>query len=269
MSAQLRALRQLLADRFPEARPLVERDALRLVRPVATGVATLDGVFPHGGLPRGSMTVWAPDGGASAVLRAACRAVAGGGERAAWVDASGTLTYGWARTPWERRSRPALPTGRPAASEPRARRLGGATGSDWEEGTPLVVQSADRLSALRSAELLLRSGAFALVVLDGAEPEGSETVRLVRAVRAGGGAFVALTERTNMATLRVTSRLNVHGVRWRHGPFGDPAAPVDVRVAVRARSLGWNAQAEVVLPVAAYDLRCALEPGLADRRGGG
>lgn len=124
------------------------------------------------------------------------------------------------------------------------------------------------MAALRCAEALLASGAFALVVLDGAEAVGTETVRLVRAVREGGGAFVALTERGSMAALRITSRLDPHGVRWRPGPFGDPAELVEVRAEVRVRALGWNARAELRFPVMRYDLRDALEPG-PDRRGAG
>lgn len=188
--------------------------------------------MPGAGFPRGKLSVWAPHGGVGAVLRATCRAVATGGERTAWIDASRTLTFGWG------------------------------------EETPIIVQSADRLDALRCAEILLRCGAFGLVVLEGTEPQGTETVRLTRAARDGGGALVAITELTSMAALRISSRMNVHGVRWRPGPFGDPAIPVDVRVDVRVRSLGWNARAELVLPIAVYDLRCVVESG-PDRRNSG
>lgn len=262
MSAELRALRQLLADRFPDARPLAERDAHRLAQSVATGLEALDGALPHGGFPRGKLTVWVPAGGAAAVLRATCRAVIEGGERAAWVDGSRTVTFGWGEEPQHHR----------ASTSPSMRRSGGwarERGPEWSDGTPLVIHASDRMSALRCAEALLSSGAFALVVLDGAEAVGTETVRLVRAVRDGGGAFVALTDRGSMAALRITSRLDPHGVRWRPGPFGDPAALVDVRAEVRVRALGWNARAELLFPVARYDLRDALEPGAPDRRGSG
>jgi len=232
MSAQVLALRQLIADRFPNAKPMAERDANRLAHAVATGLTSLDRALPHGGFPRGKLTVWAPAGGAAAVLRSACRGVTTAGERAAWVDASGTLTFG------------------------------------WTDGAPLVVHATDRTNALRCAEVLLKSGAFALVVLDGAEPAGTETVRLVGAVRDGGGAFVVLTERGSMAALRIASNFKPDSVRWRHGPFGDPAAPVDVQAEVRVRALGWNSRAKVLFRVLRYDLRDALVPGAADRRGG-
>jgi hypothetical protein len=244
MSAQVRALRALLAEQFPDATPLAERDALRLARQVATGIGALDAVLPGGGLPRGKLTAWAPAGGSTAVLRAACRAVLAGGERAAWVDAARTRPLG-AR--WES-----------ALHAP-----------DHPSDAPLVVHPAGRVSALRSAELLLHSGAFALVVLEpatGAEPQGTEVVRLARAARGGGSAFVALTAGGAMAALRVTSRLDARGIRWRHGPFGDPAAAVSARVSVRVRAAGWNAAADFLLPVAPYDLRCALDPHAPDRR---
>jgi hypothetical protein len=240
VSSQVRDLKRLLTERFPTATPLAERDALRLARPVATGIVALDLVLPGGGLPRGKLTAWTPTGGAAAVLRAACRAALARGERAAWVDAAHAVSLGWARE-----------------------------GNEWTEGAPLVVRPNGRTSALRSAELLLRSGAFALVVLEAApgdEPQGTETVRLARATRDGGGAGVVLTESASMAALRVRSSLDVRNVTWRRGPFGDPAEPVEVIVDVRARASGWNAHARLKLPVTSYDLRCALEPG-PDRRG--
>ena len=249
--APLRAIqdvRRLLAEQFPDARPLIERDAGRLARPVSTNIPALDRALPGGGLPRGKLTAWAPAAGAATVLRSACRAAIAGGERAAWIDGTETLTYGW---------------GRSSQSE------ADGVDADGGGGLPLLVQPNDRMNALRCAELVLRSGAFALVVLEmaaGSEPAGTETVRLTRATRDGGAALVALTERGSMAALRITSRLIPHGVRWQRGPFG-AAAPLEVRAEVRARALGWNERAEVTLAVAAYDVRDALDLRPADRRG--
>ena len=45
-------VRRLLAERFPDARPLVERDAEALARPVPTNIPALDRALPGGGLPR-------------------------------------------------------------------------------------------------------------------------------------------------------------------------------------------------------------------------
>jgi hypothetical protein len=124
------------------------------------------------------------------------------------------------------------------------------------------------LGALRSAEAVLRSGAFALVVLAGAEPTGTARVRLSRAARDGGAALVVLTANASLAALRVSSRLLAHSYRWRPGPFGDPAEPVDARVEVRARAPGWDRRAEALLAVAPCDARVPVGPALADRRGG-
>ena len=91
------------------------------------------------------------------MLRAACRCTVAKSERAVWIDTAGTVV-----------------------------------GAFWDEG-PFLIQPKSRKDALKGAEELLQCGGFALVVLDGTEPEGTETVRLTRAVREGGGAFVAIT----------------------------------------------------------------------------
>ena len=209
-------------------------------RAVATGLGAVDAALPGGGLPRGRLTAWSSGGGATAVLRAACLTTVAAGERAVWVDALAVA------------------------------------GPDWEEG-PLLLRPAGPLGAFRSAETVLRSGAFALVVLAGAEPEGTVRVRLARAAREGGAAFVALTAGAPsapgrgglLAALRVASRIIPHSYRWRRGAFADPAAPVAATVEVRARAMGWNQRAEVTLPVAPCDLRVPVGASLADRRGVG
>jgi hypothetical protein len=256
MSASVSALRQLLANRFPDAAPLAERDARRIAAPVATNLAALDQAFPGGGLPRGKLTAWLPQGGATAVLRAACHAAIAAGERAAWIDAAHTAGPGWQEGPL---------LIRPVAGVERS---GTARQRRAVSAPPRRDDPLRRLNALRSTEVVLRSGGFALVVLAGAAPEGTETVRLVRAAREGGSALVVLTSGASLASLRVTSRLLPHGYRWAPGPFADPAAPLTATVQVRVRTLGWNRQAELVLPVTPYELRLSLDPGLADRRGG-
>ena len=237
----LRELRTLLAERFPDARPLVERDAARVSPSVPTGVAALDRALPGGGFPRGKLTAWAPDGSAGPLLRSACHAARAAGKRAAWVDGTDARTDAWAVRAGEA---PVL--------------------------APLLVASDDRTDALRRVQALPRSEAFALVVLvsaPGEAPQRTETVRLTRAARDGGAALVVCTEHGSMAAVRVESRLLAHGMRWRPGPFG-PAMPVAVHARVRVRALGWHARADVELAVAGYDVRDALEPG-RDRRGDG
>ncbi len=221
-------LRALLTQRFPDAVPVPRVGG---TAPVPLGVAALEHAFPAGGLPRGRLTAWLPQGGATAILRAACRATTTTGERSAWIDSAGHMA------------------------------------PDWDDHGPLLVRPTSRINALRWGEGLLRSGGFALVVVMGAEPQGTETVRLARAAHEGGAALVALTTQATMAALRVTSRILPHGYRWQRGPFADPAAVHSATIEVRVRAPGWNERAEVVLPVTPYDLRLALNPDLVDRRG--
>jgi len=226
-AASLPDLRLLLEQRFPDATPLTHRTA----EPVATGVKLLDAILPGGGLLRGRLSVWMPNGGATAMLRAACHTTVEAGERAAWIDA-----------------------------------LGAIAGQFWDEG-PVLVRPASRRNSLRCSEELLRCGGFALVVLAGAEPAGTEMVRLSRAAREGGTAFVALTTHTSMASVRITSRLMPRGYLWRRDPFGDRADAYSATVHVRAQSLGWNRQTEFQMPIVSHNMRMALDAGLPDRRG--
>lgn len=217
----------MLARQFPDAMPLAHRTREQ----VPSGVALLDGILPGGGFPRAKMSAWAPRGGVTSILRAACRATTVAGERAAWVDGDGTVA-----------------------------------GATWDEG-PLLLRPKTRRHALRAAEELLRCGGFALLVVAGVEPQGTETVRLTRAAREGGSALVLVTPHASMSALRIESRLLPHSWRWRRTPFGDPAEARDVRVRVRTRALGWNATTELAIPFTAHELRLSLDAELADRRG--
>ncbi|MEO6865320.1 MAG: hypothetical protein ABI229_07710 [Gemmatimonadaceae bacterium] len=223
----LRDLRELLDLKFPDAAPL-QRLGTEVV---ATGIGGLDGIFPSGGFPRGRLSIWAPGGGATAVLRSACRSAVAGGERAVWIDGGGTMA-----------------------------------GAFWDAG-PILVRPRSRLHALRAAEALLRSGGFAVVVLAGADPQGTENVRLSRAAHDGGGACIALTASATTSALRASSSIRPHGYVWRRDPHGDAAAIDTATLEVRVSSLGWNRRARVVLPVCRDESRLALSIDLPDRRG--
>jgi hypothetical protein len=227
MSSAAPLLRSLLEQRFPDATPVTHRTA----EPVETGIDALDGILPGGGLPRGRLSVWMPKGGATAVLRAACEATVATGERAAWIDAMGTIA-----------------------------------GEFWSDG-PVLVRPSSRVNSLRCAEELLRCGGFALLVLSGSEPQGTEMVRLSRAAREGGSAFVALTPHASMASLRLTSRILPRSYEWRRSPFGEPAEACSATIRVRAQSLGWNRSVDLHVQIEGDELRLALEAGLPDRRG--
>lgn len=227
MPTSVAALRALIEQRFPDAAPLT--GGARTTDQVATGIDALDQALPNGGLPRGRLSVWAPYGGATAILRAAAVAVVAAGERSAWIDGSATIA-----------------------------------GAFWQDG-PYLVRPASRLHALRAADELLRSGGFSLLILSGAEPQGTEVVRLTRAAREGGTALVTIASGAAMASLRLTSRLLRY--RWRHTPFGDPAEAQAVMLRVHSRAVGWHAHADLSLPVTHDELRLSLDPALVDRRG--
>src|SRR6478736_247800 len=200
--SSIAALRALIEQRFPDATPLT--GGSQTTEQVATGIGALDKVLPNGGLPRARLSVWAPQGGATSILRAACHSVVANGERSAWIDGDNTLA-----------------------------------GASWGDGTGLyLVRPKSRVHALRAAEELLRSGGFSLLVLAGTEPQGTETVRLTRAAREGGAALVSIGSSATMASLRLSSRL-LH-YHWRLTPFGDPATAERADVRIDARSAGWN-----------------------------
>lgn len=221
------AVRDLLRERFPDAVPLPER----AVPALDTGLTLLDQLLPSGGLPRARVVVWRSEGGgATALLRSAAGSLVERGERVAWVDGRRSL------------------------------------GAGWLDG-PLVVRPSSPDLALTSAEILLRSGGFALVVLTGVEPDQHAMLRLSRMVHEGGGAFVAVTSRTLTASLRLASRFVVDRFRWTTGPFGNIAAVEAAALEVSATAPGWSRATLLSLPALTHDLRLALDPLLADRRG--
>jgi hypothetical protein len=227
MSTSVAALRALIQQKFPNATPLT--GGVQTTEHVATGIGPLDEILPNGGLPRGRLSVWAPRGGVTAILRASCHALVAAGERAAWIDGDNTVA-----------------------------------GAFWDDG-PFLLRPKTRIHAMRAAEELLRSGGFSLLILAGCEPQGTETVRLTRSAREGGAALVTIGENASMASLRLTSQLLRY--RWRRTPFGDPADAQDVTVQVNARAVGWNARTAFPIPVTHHELRLSLESELADRRG--
>src|SRR5262249_37765845 len=153
----------LLIERFPDAVTLPEGG----VRPLVSGLEPFDRILPNGGLPRGRVVVWQQQtGGATAVLRAAAFGLLHRGERVAWVDGECTI------------------------------------GPHWSPG-PVVVRPRGRDLGVRGAEILLRWGGFALVVLTGVDPDQTGMLRFSRMVHGGEGAFVALPPPPLTASLRI------------------------------------------------------------------
>lgn len=142
-----------------------------------TGLAALDAVLPGGGLPPGRITelLAAPGLGKTTVARALVTTTIASGRCVAWIDATRTL-------------------------DPRAQ----IADSDalW------VVRPTDSTRAPWCADLLLRTGAFALVVLDGAPVlPRVVAVRLAQLAREADAVLLLLGDGTKAAELGSALRL--------------------------------------------------------------
>ncbi len=226
-AAALATARQLIAARFPDALPAAQRSWST----VPTGLSALDALLPSGGFQRGRLSSWRPGVGAAALLRSAAVHAVGSGERAVWIDGTRTVT-----------------------------------GSVWPSG-PLLVRPADDAGAIRASVELARSGGFAVVVLDGVDPDQTGLVRLSRAAHEGGAALVILSRATSLATLRIRSRARVPEYVWRRSRIGDGDDVERVRLQVEARASGWLRQGNFSLALRHHDLRLSLDSTLPDRRG--
>lgn len=147
-----------------------------------TGVAALDAALPGGGLPRGRLTeLLAPAGtGKTTLARSLVAATIRGGGGVAWIDATRTL-------------------------DPR----------DWTSESAAydalwVVRPGDATRGPWCADLLLRSGAFALVVLDGAPVlPRAVAVRLTQLARESDAALLLLGEGTRASEVGGALRLRL------------------------------------------------------------
>ncbi len=221
-------LKRDLEQRFPNALPVTRG----LAAAVATGIPEIDRLMPGAGLARGRVTQWRPGGGATAVLRAASYAAVKRGERAAWVDGPAT-----------------------------------ANGEGFATG-PLLVRPETELEAVSCAEELLRCGGFAVVVLAGSGVQsGTAAVRLGRAAREGGSAFVLLGTEAGVAHMRVRTQIRPDGYHWKLNPFGEPVEPEAAEIELEASSLGWSGRVRFTLPLHMHHQRTGPEQGLVDRRG--
>jgi len=137
-----------------------------------TGVAALDAVLLGGGLPRGRLTeIAGPAGsGKTTLARAIVESTVAAHGWVAYVDAQRTLdARDWVH-------------------------LGDAEGV-W------IIRPRDAARAAWCADVLLRSGAFALVVLDGAPMlSKSAAVRLTRLARESNAVLILLADRTGAAS---------------------------------------------------------------------
>ena len=187
------AVAQLLAPRGTPLPLQVGVGEAPAVPALPTGLPELD-ALATGGVPRGRLTevVARRGGGRTTLLRQlVARTIADGGWVAV-IDASRTL----APSDWA-----------PAAT----------TGRLW------IVRPEDATRAAWCADVLLRSGAFALVVLDAAPPlSRTVAVRLTRLARETGAAFVVAGEpgagATGTTPLAGALRFRVSAIHARGAP---------------------------------------------------
>ena len=220
-----------------------------------TGVAALDAVLVGGGLPRGRLTeIVGPTGsGKTTLTRAIVESTVAAHGWVAYVDAQRTLdARDWVH-------------------------LGDAEGV-W------IIRPRDAGRAAWCADVLLRSGAFALVVLDGAPMlTKSAAVRLTRLARESNAAFVVLGERTGGASqlggaVRLLVERTTPGKR-RHPPLPTTHSPLPaggewgvgsggttLTIAVRVEKGGTLRTVEVRCAIGVARRLCT-HPEVPDRRG--
>jgi hypothetical protein len=174
---------------------------------IATGIEALDRILPDGGLPRGHVTqmTGARGSGRTSFTVGLIAQLAARGERAALVDLEGDLD--------------------PAAFEDN----GIPAGAIW------VVTPRSTEEGLWAADLLVRSGHFALVVLDGVEGP-LRTAALVRLQRWARESNAALLVGTGGRRVAAPGSLQLDfrgaGAEWEEG-LGGSAGPVQARFSVQ------------------------------------
>jgi hypothetical protein len=161
---------------------------------LATGIAALDGVLPGHGIPRGRITeLLAPAGlGKTTLARSLAAATLTAGHSVAWIDATRTL---------DPRDWVAVDAGRADAL--------------W------VVRPSAPARASWCADLLLRAGSFALVVLDGAPVlPRAVAVRLAQLARDSDAALLLLGEGTRASEIGGALRVVLKKNESRRGAAG-------------------------------------------------
>jgi hypothetical protein len=205
-----------------------------------TGLAALDALLPGGGLPPGRITelLAAPGFGKTTIARSLAATTIATGHCVAWIDATRTL-------------------------DPRdfcAAETDGRTSIDVD--SLWVVRPADPARAPWCADLLLRSGAFALVVLDGAPVlPRVVAVRLAQLAREADAALLLLGEGTRASEIGGALRLVMRRPKAITVEKGGPHQNVILRLK--------NPEKEARHGITGEDLahRLRAHPEIPDRRG--
>ncbi len=227
-----------LLQRLPVDRlALVTPEAPAAAEFLSTGIAALDAVL-RGGIPRSRITeITGPLGaGKTTLVRQLVATTIASGTGVAYIDATRTLD--------------------PA---------------DWaslDTGWLRVVRPSDPARAVWSADVLLRSGAFALVVLDDPPPLSRETaMRLAALAREKAAALVVLDE-TSRLRVGVNVRMEV---RKRGGRWGSDRArhlqPASTSVSDVTLQRGGARESIEVSHVVVVPNRLHTHPEVPDRRG--
>jgi hypothetical protein len=221
----LSSLRALLPPPLPTAPGLL------------TGVDALDRALASGGLPRGRLTEVVGASGKLTLLRQIVDAAVARGEWVAYIDASRTLApRDWAA-------------------------LGGGERGLWVVRPP----AKDAAKSAWCADVLLRSAAFALVVLDSAPPVSRAiAVRLMGLARESNAAFVVVAS-SSATKLGGALRMRVHRRRQRLRIAIEKGAAVD-----GGPSVGGSSRLQQVVEVRCADgvaRRLCAYPEVPDRRG--
>lgn len=233
-TARVLALQEALRARFPAAE--VDSGAV-----LGTGVEALDGLLPGGGLPRGQVVEWvaARSGGSATLLRQLVMHRVQQEERVALVDAGRTLAA-----------------------------------ADWvapARSTALTfVRPPEPGEGPWCAELLLRTGGFSLVVLDGVGLPERAAQRLSHRTRESGSVLLVVRpgwasgygDRASLATVRL--QLTPGGPLPLHL---DKTPPRSTPFTAALTKGGSPAQVEVSRETVPTHRLCA-HPLVPDRRGG-
>jgi len=204
-----------------------------------TGLTGLDAILPGGGIPHGRITeLLAPPGlGKTTIARSLVAATLRTGGSVAWVDATRTL-------------------------DPR-------DAASMESEALWVVRPPDPTRGPWCTDLLLRSGAFALVVLDGAPVlPRNVAVRLAQLARESDAALLLLGEGTRASEIGGALRLRLA----LQGASGFPTARAAARAIIATLEKGGPYQhvpLELGHDLTTTDLahRLCTHPAIPDRRG--